>query len=293
MSARHWILLLATAASFSSSILLNKVLIGQLPPFTLAAARVLLAVPICLALLALTGRRLPGDADRAPVALAALGVIVIPYCALAIGQQTISSGLSGILYSTMPLFTLLAAHFVLRDERLRSRQLAGVALGMAGVTAVIGPSLLGGLGEHAIAELITLCGPLAYAAGTVVMRRSRHVDPLALTAGMFVASALVLVPLALAVERPWQLRPQPATFGWLLLMTAVGTILPAALNYLLVQRVGATRASVAMFLMPLFAVLAGTLFLGERLALAAFIGMALILAGSGLVNGRPARSTVN
>lgn len=293
MTLRHWLLLLATAASFASSILINKILIGQLPPFTLAAARALLAAPLCLLVLALTGRRLPDGADRRPVVLAALGVIVVPYCALAIGQQTIASGLSGILYSTMPLFTLLAAHFALHDERLGVRKLAGVLLGIAGVVAVIGPSLLGGLGAHAAAELITLCGPLAYAVGTVLMRRSRHIDPLALTAGMFVAAAVVLAPLALLLERPWLLAPGPATLGWLLLMAIVGTILPAALNYLLVQRVGATRASVAMFLMPLIAVLAGALFLDERLAAGAFLGMALILAGSALVNGFGGRVTVH
>ena len=289
MTARHWLLLLATAASFASSILINKVLIGQLPPFTLAASRALLAAPVCLAVLWLAGRALPRGEDLRTVIYAALGVIVVPYCALALGQRTISGGLSGILYSTMPLFTLLAAHFLLRDERMGLRKLTGVGLGVAGVVAVIGPSLLGGLGEHAVAELITLCGPLAYAIGTVLMRRSKHLDALVLTTGMFVVSAAVLAPVALLVEQPWTLSPGAATTGWLLLMVVFGTILPAALNYLLVQRVGATRASVAMFLMPMIAVLVGALLMDERLGAPAFAGMALILAGSVIVNGIGAR----
>ncbi|MFP5461600.1 MAG: DMT family transporter [Gammaproteobacteria bacterium] len=285
MTARHWLLLLATAASFASSILINKVLIGQLPPFTLAASRALLAAPVCLLALRLAGRRLPRGQDLRTVVYAAIGVLVIPYCALALGQRTISGGLSGILYSTMPLFTLLAAHFILHDERMGLRKLSGVALGVAGVVAVIGPSLLGGLGAHAVAELITLCGPLAYAIGTVLMRRSKHIDALVLTTGMFVVAAAVLAPVALLAERPWTLSPDAATLGWLLLMVVFGTILPAALNYLLVQRVGATRASVAMFLMPMIAVLAGAVLMGERLGAPAFAGMALILAGSVVVNG--------
>jgi drug/metabolite transporter (DMT)-like permease len=285
VSPRQWLLLLVTAASFASSILVNKVLTGQLPPFTLAAARALLAAPVCLLVLQLTGRSLPRGADLRTIVYAGVGVIVIPYCALALGQRTISGGLSGILYSTMPLFTLLAAHLVLHDERMGLRKLAGIALGVAGVVAVIGPSLLDGLGAHALAELITLCGPLAYAIGTVLMRRSRHIDAIALTAGMFVASAAILVPVALLLEHPWQLRPATATGGWLLVMVVFGTILPAALNYLLVQRVGATRASVAMFLMPLIAVVVGSLLMGERLQASAFVGMALILGGSLIVNG--------
>jgi len=286
MTLRHWLLLVATAASFASSVLFNKILIAQLPPLTLAAMRVLLAAPFAFLLLVLFDRRLPkGGADRLTVLYAALGVIVIPYCALAIGQQSIPSGLSGILYSTMPLFTLVAAHFILHDERLGLRKLLGIGLGMTGVIAVIGPSLLGGLGAHATGELVTLCGPLAYAIGMVLMRRSRHIDPIALTAAMFLMAAVILVPIALVVEQPWTLRIGWDTVGWLLAMALIGTIAPAALNYLLLQRVGATRASIGMFLMPMIAVLFGAVFLDERLQVNAFVGMGLILAGSFTVNG--------
>ncbi len=286
MSLRQWLLLVATAASFASSILINKVLIGQLPPLTLAALRVLLAAPIAFAVLLALGRALPRTrADLRTCVIASLGVIVIPYCTLAFGRRTIPGGLSGILYSMMPLFTLLAAHLLLHDERLGPRKLAGILVGIAGVTVVIGPSLLGGLGDHAIAELVTLCGPLAYAIGMVFMRRARPVDPVVLTATMFISAACILAPTALVVEQPWHLRVDGTLVGWLLVMAVVGTIMPAALNYMLVQSVGATRASVSMFLMPMIAVLFGTVFLGERLGFNALAGMGLILCGSFIVNG--------
>lgn len=284
MNAGQWLLLLATSASFASSILLNKILVGQLPPFTLAALRVLLAMPIGLAAAMLLARPIPrARSDRVTIVVASLGVIVVPYCALAIGQQTIASGVSAILYSMTPLFTLLMAHAVLHDERLGLAKIAGIALGISGVVALIGPAMLSGLGQHAIAELVTLCGPLAYAAGTVWMRRSRPVDAVAMTAGMFVAAAVVLVPAALLIERPWAVRADGRLVATLLAMAVFGTIVPAALNYLLVRRVGATRASLAMFLMPLIAVFAGAIWLGERLEAYAYAGLALILAGSVLV----------
>ncbi len=290
MSFRQWLLLVATAASFASSILLNKILTGQLPPFTLAAMRVLLAAPFGLAVLLAFDRELPASrADRRTTLFATLGVIVVPYCALAIGQQTIASGLSAILYSTMPLFTMLAAHLILHDERLGTRKIAGIALGMAGVVTVIGPSLLGGLGAHAVAELITLCGPLAYAVGAVLMRRARHIDPIAMTAAMFLTAAVILLPLALLIERPWEVRGDARLVGWLVALATVGTIVPAALNYLLVRQVGATRASIAMFLMPMIAVLMGVALLDERLGAEALGGMVLIVLGSVIVVGLPLR----
>ena len=102
---------------------------------------------------------------------------------------------------------------------------------------------------------------------------------------MFLTATLVLLPLALIVEQPWQVRGGGLLVVELIALAIVGTILPAALNYVLVQQVGATRASIAMFLMPLIAVLFGVVFLDERLGLHALIGMGLILIGSIVVNG--------
>ena len=284
MTWRQALLLIATSASFASSVVLNKLLIAVLPPVTLAAARALLAVPFCLVAMRLMDRPLPsGIADRVSIAFASLGIIVIPYVAVAIGQQTIASGVSGILYSVTPLVTLLLGWLFLRDEPLRWDRLLGVLIGIAGVVAVIGPSMLGGLGEHAVAELITLCGPTAYAAAMVLMRRAKHIDPVALTGGAFVFAAIVLVPLAWWFERAPLDQLDLRSVGLLLAMAVFGTIAPAVLNTMLVQQVGATRAAIAMFLMPVIVVLAGWAFLGERLGLNALAGLALILAGSLLV----------
>lgn len=288
---RQIVLLLATSASFASSVILNKLMVNALPPLTLAASRVLLALPFCVVALVLLRRSLPREPrDRAAVALASLGIITVPYTALAIGQQTIASGLSGIIYSIIPLLTLLLGAVFLRDERLGLARFAGIATGMAGVVVVIGPSVLGGLGEHAVAELITLCGPVAYASAMVLMRRFRHIDPVSLTTGAFVAASMVLVPLAFIFERPLDSRPDAGMFFTLLALATVGTLMPAVLNYLLVRQVGATRAAIAMFLMPVVAVLGGWAFLDERLGIHAFAGLALILFGSFLVNGRFGRA---
>ncbi len=288
---RQMALLLATSASFASSVILNKLMVNALPPLTLAACRVLLALPFCAVAMVLMQRSLPREPrDRTAVALASLGIITVPYAALAIGQQTIASGLSGILYSIIPLLTLLLGAVFLRDERLGLARFAGIATGMAGVVVVIGPSVLGGLGEHAVAELITLCGPIAYASAMVLMRRFRHIDTVSLTTGAFVAAATVLVPLAFIFERPLDSRPDVGSLLTLLALATVGTLIPAVLNYLLVRQVGATRAAIAMFLMPVVAVLGGWAFLDERLGIHVLAGLALILLGSFLMNGRFGRA---
>ena len=292
LSARQIVLLVATSASFAASVLLNKLLVHALPPLTLAASRVLLALPFCLAAMMICKAPLPASRrDRWAIAWASLGIIAVPYTALAIGQQTIASGLSAIIYSVIPLLTLLLGALFLRDERLGLARLVGIGLGMAGVVAIIGPSFLGGMGEHAVAELITLCGPVAYSLAMVLMRRFRHISAVALTGGAFIAAAMVLVPLAFLFEQPLATALDLRTFGLLLALATLGTMLPAALNYQLVRQVGATRAAIAMFLMPGIAVLAGWAVLDERLEREAFVGMALILSGSFLVSRVSGRAT--
>ena len=284
---RQIALLLATSASFASSVILNKLMVAALPPFTLAASRVVLALPFCIGALIVLKRSLPqAPRDRVVVGLASLGIITVPYTALAIGQQTIASALSGILYSIIPLLTLMLGAVFLRDERLGFARFAGIATGMSGVVVVIGPSALGGVGDHLVAELITLCGPIAYASAMVLMRRHRHIDPVSLTTGAFVAASLVLVPLAFMLENPLGSLPDLGGLVTLVALATLGTLLPAVLNYVLVRQVGATRAALAMFLMPVFALFGGWAVLDERLGIHAFFGLALILAGSFLVNGQ-------
>ena len=108
------------------------------------------------------------------------------------------------------------------------------------VVVVIGPSALGGVGDHLVAELITLCGPIAYASAMVLMRRHRHIDPVSLTTGAFVAASLVLVPLAFMLENPLGSLPDLrglvtlvalATLGLLNVPTAVPVMLTTSPVY--------------------------------------------------------------
>lgn len=297
MSWRDWALLLATAAAFASSLPFNRVIVGEIGPITLAFLRALTALPLLAAILLATGGRLPRTLSEAgPALLAGLLLVAIPFAAIAWGQQHIPSGLGGILYATMPLFTILIAHVLVADEKMNAGKAAGVGLGMIGVVIVIGPDVLlesvlaGGLGRGIEGELVTLVAPLSYALGMVYLRRHRHLHPIALMNLMFLAATVALVPIAFALEEPLAMRPAVPTLVALGGLALVGTALPALLNYLLIRRVSATNASLTMFFMPLFAVAYGAVLLAESLAPQAFLGMGLIIMGSLFVT-RPVVAT--
>ncbi|NYS23590.1 DMT family transporter [Rhodobacteraceae bacterium 2376] len=282
MSGQNQMLLVVTAASFGASPLLLTLAVQEIPPFQLAALRALLGLPL-IALVALSFGKLqrPSVADGITALVGGVFVIAITYVTMAAGMQYIPSGLGGILYATMPLFTFALAALFLDDEPMRLSQLVRIALGFAGVALIVGPQLLAeGVSGAGWGTLITLISPLAYAIGNVWLRRRPPVNALMLSTGMFLGGALVLVPAALLVEGLPQLSPDGALLLTLTALVVLATVLPAVLNYVLVRRAGANAASLAMFLLPAFSVIYGSIFLAERLPLLAFLGLALVIAAS-------------
>ena len=213
----------------------------------------------------------------------------IPFSLIVWGQTQIASGLASILNATTPLFTVLVAHVLTADERLSKGRIVGVLLGLAGVVALIGPQALVGLGQDVLAQLAILGAALSYAFASIFGRRFKRmgVPPLATATGQVTASSVLLLPVALIVDRPWTL-PSPALPVWAAIIGLA--LLATALAYILFFRIlasaGAVNLMLVTFLIPVSAILLGMAFLGESLAPMDFIGMALIGLGLAAIDGR-------
>lgn len=287
MNAGQWGMVVAVGALFGSSFLFVNVAVAELPPLTLAAARALLAAPVIWLALRLGGVRLPRP-GRGWIPLLIIGALTgaIPFSAIALGQRHIDSGLAGILFGAIPMFTILGSHVLLADERLSVDKVLGALIGLGGVVLVIGPEALQGLGEQVFGQAITLVAALSYALGGIYGRMRTDVPPLLQAAGQTMGGALILVPIALVVDAPWTLAPAPLALGALVALGVVSTALPSLLFFRLIGTVGATNTSLATFFIPVTAVALGALVLAERLPPLAFAGLALILLGAAVINGR-------
>ncbi|MFM2150396.1 MAG: hypothetical protein RLZZ187_2702 [Pseudomonadota bacterium] len=290
MGGREWVMLLALSVLWGGSFFFNGVAVRELPSLTIVLARVGIAAVVLWAVLAVVRVRMP----RVPglwASFLGMGLLnnAIPFALFVWGQHHIASGLAAILNATTPLFTVVVAHLLTRDERLTARKAAGVVVGLAGVAVMLGADLLGGLGTELAAQLACLAAALSYAFAGVFGRRFKRmsVPPLATATGQVTASTLVLLPLALLVEQPWTL-PAPSLAGWSALL-GIG-VLSTALAYVLYFRIlaaaGATNLLLVTFLIPVSAILLGALVLGERLEPKHFAGMAMIGAGLALIDGR-------
>lgn len=289
MGGREWVMLLALAALWGGSFFFFKVLVATLPPFTVVLGRVGLAAVILNLWLGLRRDFMP-TSPRLWADFIVMGVLnnVIPFSLIVFGETRISSGLASILNATTPMFTVLVAHRLTANEKLTRSKLVGVMVGFAGVAVLVGPSALAGIGrENAIGEVACLGAAFIYAFAGIYGRRFRNVSPIKVATGQVTGSTIVLIPIVALVDRPWTLSaPGATTWGALIGIALLCTVLAYILYFRILAAAGATNLLLVTFLIPVSAILLGSLVLGEVLLVREFAGMALIGVGLAFIDGR-------
>jgi drug/metabolite transporter (DMT)-like permease len=290
MGPLEWALLMVLSVIWGGSFFFVGVAVTGLPPLTIVLLRVGLGALVLHGVVRVLGQRLPRDRGTwGAICLMALLNNLVPFGLIAWGQTHIASGLASILNATTPLFGVIFAHLWTADEGLSRGRLAGVALGFAGVVVLLGPEALHGLGTDLLAQVAVLGAAACYALASVYGRRFGRLGlaPLLLATGQVTASTLMLLPVALMVDRPWQLPFPGAPIIWAVAGLA---LLSTACAYILYFRIlatsGATNILLVTFLIPVSAILLGVTFLGERLEALHFAGMGLIGLGLSAIDGR-------
>lgn len=277
------------ALLWGSSFLWIKIALTGLSPVQIALARTVLGAGVLVVLLRVGGRRLSRDrAVWGHLALAAVFGNVVPFVLFAVGEQTVDSGVAGVLNATTPLWAL-AIGLVLGTERGGGAvRLVGLALGFAGTLLIFAPWERAGLASWG--ALACLLAAASYAVSYSYVGRTvagRGSTPLQLSATQLVAAsgltALVVPAGGLQpVHLDWRPLVAVAVLG------VFGTGVAFALNYRLIQDVGATDATTVGYLLPVVSVLLGAAFLGEALDARVVLGMVVVLVGVALTRKRRA-----
>ncbi|MEX0590833.1 MAG: DMT family transporter [Xanthobacteraceae bacterium] len=292
MSTSDWLLLLVLAAFWGASFFFAAIAVREIPPLTLALARVMIAAGILFIYARAAGVALPKGAATWR-ALAVMAVInnVIPFTLLFWSQKYIAGGLASILIATAPLFTIVVGHFVTADDRITPGRLVGLIAGFVGVIVVIGPDALRDLGVNVGAQIACLGAAIFYAGSAVYGRRFQKQPAAGVAAGTVMMSTLILLPLAAIVDRPWTLpTPSPQAIGAVFGLAVISTAAAYLIYFRILARAGATNILLVNFLLPVSAILLGVTFLGETISLRQVIGMAAIAIGLAALDGRPYRA---
>lgn len=243
-----------------------------------------------LATLRLRGRQLL--LDRVMLrhyAIVALFGNVLPFTMLAWGEQRISSALTAVLNASTPLFTAIAAFFYLRD-RFRPGQVAGLLLGFVGVAVAAGFGSGDLAGSSVLGSLASVGAGACYGVAYVYMRRNlTAIEPIVAATGQLLMATVLLVPFALAASSSAGVHLTVRRGLALGALGVIGTGIAFLVNYTVVNQLGATKASLVTYLIPIVAVAVGVVVLGEPLGWRVLAGGVLIALGIALVTQRKLR----
>ena len=281
-------MLITLSLLWGGSFFFGEVALRDFQPFSIAFARVGIAAAVLAAVHWLSPYAFPREL-RVWRDLFIMGALnnAVPFSLILWGQTEITGALASILNATMPLFTMLLAAVLRKDEKFTAARLAGTLLGLAGVSVMLGADVLGQLGAQAWAQLAILAGALSYACAAIFGRRFRGLPTLSIATGQTIGSSTLMLPLMLLTASSWQ--PMGPAVGSVLALLGLG-VFSTAVAYLLYFRIlasaGATNLSLVTLLVPVGAIALGWTLLGERLTPEQITGMSLIALGLVAIDGR-------
>lgn len=289
MSARQelgdWLMLGALTTMWGSSFLFTKLAVGGLGFELVVSARLLLAASILVPIAMALRRPLPRGFKRWLffVLIAVIGNL-LPFSLITWGQRAIDSGLAGILMAVMPLATLGLAHLFVPGESLTRGRVGGFLLGFAGVLLLIGPEALlaiGGDRGPLVPMLAVLAGALCYGVSAILSRLRPPSDALTTAAAVTTLAALLSLPASLdaALQGTSLIAITPAVVGAVLFLGLFSTATAMIVYFRLIQTAGPGFTAQLNYLIPLWAVAIGIVFLGETPTLGHLAGLSLILGG--------------
>ncbi len=284
-----WMLLAGLVAMGGSAFVFIHIALETAPPAIVSLGRLWIAAVALYAVMRAKGRRFPPILVRTKEGLrphrlwawmGGVGLVgyTIPFFIFPWAQQFVPSGLAGVYMAFMPIWTLLLAT-LFADEQMTRTKAAGFLLAAAGVVVLMGPEAIAGLsGANLMAQLSLLLATLLYAVAAVMSRRAPPARRLVFSAGIVMAGAVLATPALLVT--PVAADNWSAASVLSILALGVGpTAIGSLILILLIRRVGASFMSLANYVTPLFAVIAGAILFGERLGPNVFIALALIFAG--------------
>ena len=283
MRPRDIVELLALAALWGGSFLFMRVAVPAFGPFALVFLRVAGASLLLVPLLAARGDLAALRQHWRPIAVVGLTNSALPFLCFAYAALSINAGLSAIFNSATPLFAAIVAWLWLGD-RMTPVRVVGLAIGFAGVLWIGSDKADFRPGGSAWAIFACLLATICYSISpSLTKRHLGGVPPLAVAAGSQVAAtAFVVVPALIA----W---PSVAASSGAWLMAALLALFCTGLAYILYFRLianaGPANAVAVTYLVPIFAVLWGGVFLGEELTLPLALGCAVIFIGTALATG--------
>jgi drug/metabolite transporter (DMT)-like permease len=265
---------------WGSTWLAIKVGLIGVPPFLSAGLRFLLAA-FLVGLIVAVGRRPLHLTRDDKICVLSMGLLVfwVDYALVYWAEMRISSGLTAILFSTMPLTTSLLSAYWTRSETLSGRKITGILVGVIGTALLFWPHERLSL-QQALGMLAVLAASVCAAINLVMMKKyGRHTDPFVLNFFSMGLGATCLLVMSVTLENWSAVVWTPNNVLALVYLAVFGSVIAFSVYYYLIKRMDATVVSLSTLIIPIVALALGRAFLDERVTPLALAGIATIVAG--------------
>jgi drug/metabolite transporter (DMT)-like permease len=294
MKANHWFIFILLGVIWSSSFMWIKIAIREVGPITLVAFRVIFGLLFCVIVILVQRVSLPRTfKEWFPLFVIGLTNIAIPFFLISWGELHIDSAVASILDATVPLFTILIAHFLLQDDKITMPKLLGLVMGFGGIIILMSKDI-GASSNSLLGQLAVIAASMFYAISAIYIRKVTVDTPGILrSAGPLISASAIMWLGAFVFEAPIKLPQLEITWVALLFMGVLGSGLAFVMAFYLIHEIGPTRMSMVTYLFPLGGVILGVTFLQEQLTWQVIMGAVIIISSLVIANWEPKKKKLS
>jgi len=284
-SLLNWGLLMALVALWGTSFLFNAISVRTIEPVSIVFYRLVLGALVLALVVFARGQSFPRSARVwGGFLLMAIAGNALPFFLISWGQQTVDSGVAGMIMAIMPLMTMLLAHYLVEGETLNRYKIIGFTLGITGIVILLGPVFEGG-GRALLSGLAIFTAATCYAVNTILIKRLPRFSPMVGACGVLIMASIIMLPIWLTLAPVNNSISQDSMLAviWLGIgPTGIATII----LFVVINRAGPTFLSTINYLIPVVAFFAGAWLLSEPAGWQHYVALVTILGGIAITRVR-------
>lgn len=256
-----------------------KIALQEVSPVVLVSFRVLFGLLFGIAVIIIQRTVLPRKfKDWLPLLILGITNIAVPFFLISWGERSVDSSVAAVLDSTVPLFTIFLAHFLLTDDKMTLPKLVGLIVGFAGVVLLLSKDFMNSSSGTLTGQLAIIVASMFYAGSAVYVRKTtQDVPGILRSSGPLFSASVLMWTAAFFTETNIHLPTLELTWISLLFLGIIGSGLAFVLVFYLIHEIGPTRTSMVTYIFPLGGVILGVIFLHEHITWQLISGGGLIV----------------
>lgn len=282
-SLKDFFLLIILAAIWGSAFFNIKIASDTYTPMAIAFGRIFFAALVMVLYCWMKGIKIDAFGEHWKM-YASIGLVnlILPFFFISFGIVKVQSNMAAILMSTAPIFATILGQLFIQDEKINFLKLLGIIIGFLGIVFLFSDDLLINQSNYLFA-LIIILGPFCYTLGGLLSLRLKHVKNETLTSSILVWAVIMLLPVLFIVENPTELRPSWSSTISLFYLGVVATAIAWLMRFYILKSNGLVFQSQVAYIIPIFGLIFGYLFLGEKITYKIIVALIAVLVSTYLI----------